>query len=110
PSGARHPTPRPGPLLPTPSSRLPADAARVHVFLCTLLHEPRPFTEGPRNATALNNHPPEEDRRPLLDSDESLFPRFPLEIVGPINPVIPRACPLGSSRNYPAESIFTIST
>lgn len=30
---------------------------------CTLLHEPRPFTEGPRNATALNNHPP-EDRRP----------------------------------------------
>jgi len=30
---------------------------------CTLLHEPRPFTEGPRNATALNNHPL-EDRRP----------------------------------------------
>jgi len=30
---------------------------------CTLLHELRPFTEGPRNATALNNHPP-EDRRP----------------------------------------------
>lgn len=30
---------------------------------CTLLHEPRPFTEGPRNAAALNNHPP-EDRRP----------------------------------------------
>lgn len=22
---------------------------------CTLLHEPRPFTEGPRNATVLNN-------------------------------------------------------
>ncbi|KYN20260.1 hypothetical protein ALC57_07164, partial [Trachymyrmex cornetzi] len=30
---------------------------------CTLLHEPRPFIEGPRNATALNNHPL-EDRRP----------------------------------------------
>lgn len=65
---ARHPTLRPGPLLPTPS--VPHAACRrgprPRVSICgqcTLLHEPRPFTEGPRNATALNNHPP-EDRRP----------------------------------------------
>lgn len=37
---------------------------------CTLLHEPRPFTEGPRNATALNNHPP-KDRRPCTVREEA---------------------------------------
>lgn len=62
------------PSHPTPSTRtspsnilcLPAGDPRPRVSICgqcTLLHEPRPFTEGPRNATALNNHPP-EDRRP----------------------------------------------
>jgi len=60
-----HPLPpplRPGPLLPTPSVR--CSRPRVSICgQCTLLYEPRPFTEGPRNATALNNHPL-EDRRP----------------------------------------------
>lgn len=59
----RHPTSRPGPLLPTPSVRLPTRPRVSICGQCTVLHEPRPFTEGPRNATALNNHPP-EDRRP----------------------------------------------
>lgn len=64
PPPARHPTRRPGPLLPTPSVSQRGPRPRVSICgQCTLLHEPRPFTEGPRNATALNNHPP-EDRRP----------------------------------------------
>lgn len=63
-SPSSHPTTRT-----SPSSRPPPPArcgARPRVSVCgqcTLLHEPRPFTEGPRNAIALNNHPP-EDRRP----------------------------------------------